>query len=297
MMKARRMAPRDSGWSRLHWSGFASLLMTGFLGAVLAARFLPLDRGLEQPTYQQQTPLTGRHSGSAFAIANGMLITNAHVTLLCRANQAPISVVGHPGAWRIAYEDPALDLALLRGPDEGIPALPLSPTPRLPHGARVMLLGYPMNGEGRVPPGALGATQGTVEGAALTLHKPEGGVSRSFVMTDQNGHTIEPTWADGIAYFGAQNAERLRWVVDIAASAGPGESGGPVIDRAGNVVGVIFAGDASDGHASAVTLDDLRAFLAAAGIVPNFAEPGPAKGEDWDAALGAASASVVHVTC
>ncbi|HTR16061.1 MAG TPA: serine protease [Acetobacteraceae bacterium] len=292
------MAPRDSGRPLLHWSGFASLLMTGFLGTVLAARFLPPDSaGKAPPQPQQQTPLAGRHSGSAFAIADGMLVTNAHVTLRCRAEQAPISVDGHPGTWRIAYEDPALDLALLSGPKAGIPALPLSATPRLPHGARVMLLGYPMSGEGQVAPGTLGATQGTVEGAALTLHKPEGGVSTSFVMTDQNGHTIEPTWADGVAYFGARNAERLRWVVDIAASAGPGESGGPVIDGAGNVVGVIFAGDAAGGHASAVTLDDLRTFLAAAGIVPGFAEPAPAKVEDWDPAFGAAASSVVHVTC
>lgn len=262
----------------------AGALLLGGLGIVWLA-------GLLTPAALGAGPAT--ITGSAFAVGADTLVTNAHVTLRCRAAGRSPSVINHPGPWHVVAEDPLRDLALLQGP-RGLPALPLSATRHLAKGAAVMLLGYPVEagGEAGVRPIAV---PGVVRVAALTLHEPEGGTSTSFALTDRDGGDREPSWADGVAYFGAANAARLRWVVEIAGITGPGGSGGPVVDAAGSVVGVVFAGSAG-GKISAVTLTDLKAFLAEAGILPLFAPPaGPLA--DWQAAYAASAASVVRVTC
>ena len=57
----------------------------------------------------------------------------------------------------------------------------------------------------------------------------EGGHAVSFVMTDRQGREVEPGWEDGLRYFGAAQAERLRWRLEIAAPA----SGGRISAAAG----------------------------------------------------------------
>lgn len=61
----------------------------------------------------------------------------------------------------------------------------------------------------------------------------------------------------------SQNADTLT----IAAPVYPGASGGPVFDRAGNLVGVIYARSQGLGYAS--TGDALKRFLAANSITPD----------------------------
>jgi len=246
----------------------------------------------------ERIPLAGRFSGSAFAVAPGLLVTNAHVTMRCRLGGLPLSVVGHDGPWVIHAEDPTLDLALIAGPARApIPSIPLSAAQRIVRGTSVLLLGFPMDaGDGHAP-GTQYATPGTVQRAALTVHQPEGGSSTSFYITDRAGRDMEPTWEDGIAYFGAENADRLRWVVEIAAPTGRGGSGGPVVDGNGSVVAVVFAGAGPTGQTSAVPLSDLRDFLRRAGVMPNFAPPAPAQVNDWRPAFAAVHRSVVRVRC
>ena len=257
----------------------ASLPLAGFLGAAcLAGRAPPSDR----------------ISASAFAIAPGVLVTNAHVVERCRAQASDPWIAGHAGTWRVAAEDAALDLALLAGPpDPTIPPLLLAAPGPLPRGATVLVMGYPAGQAGAK--GAPAAAPGLVGQAGLTVHEPQAEVAASFDAVDRTGRPVQPTWADGVAYFGAANADRLRWTLEIAVPVGPGESGGPVLDRAGAVAGVIFAGRPDREHGLAVPLDDLRDFLARAGY-PALSAPAPLA-PDWGDVARVAAPSVVRVSC
>jgi S1-C subfamily serine protease len=136
---------------------------------------------------------------------------------------------------------------------------------------------------------------GRVGQAGLTIHEPLAAIAASFDAVDRTGRPVQPTWADGIAYFGAANADRLRWTLEIAVPVGPGESGGPVLDQAGAVAGVVFAGRPDQEHGLAVPLDDLRDFLARAGY-PVLSAPGSPT-LDWRDVVRGAGPSVVRVAC
>ncbi|WP_165694288.1 S1 family peptidase, partial [Teichococcus deserti] len=234
------------------------------LASLLAAGVAVAGAGFRAPVPRpavEEAPSTGAHrSGSAFLVAPGLLVTNAHVVLPCRAQGLAVHIAGHPGPWRILAEEPAADLALLRGPaaPEDIP-LALSAAARLPRGAAVLALGYPAAA-------GLQASQGPLRRATLTVHDPEGGRAVSFRVTDRQGQEVEVSWEDGLRYFGEDQAGRLRWRLEIDAPSAGGSSGGPLLDAAGNVVGVVYAG--ARGSSSAVPLADLRDFLAGAGVVP-----------------------------
>jgi S1-C subfamily serine protease len=238
----------------------------------------------------EASPAGGHRSGSAFLVAPGLLVTNAHVVLPCRTQGLPIGVAGHPGPWRILAEEPAADLALLRGPAAAAELpLALSAAPRLPRGAVVLALGFPAAA-------GLQASQGPLRRATLTVHDPEGGRAVSFRVTDRQGQEVEVSWEDGLRYFGADQAARLRWRLEIEAPSAGGSSGGPLLDAAGNVVGVVYAG--TGGATSAVPLADLRDFLAAAGVVPRLRPP-PVAGAvpDWPALRDRAAPAMRRVTC
>jgi hypothetical protein len=213
-------------------------------------------------------------SGSAFAVSPGVLVTNAHVLLRCQAQGLPVQVAGRPGLWAVAAMDREADLALLRGPAQQEEVLPLSTALRLPRGAQVVALGYPTD-DGHTG-GRLRSARGAVLRAALTVHDPQGGRAVSFVMTDRQGREVEPSWDDGLRYFGAGKAESLRWRLEIDAPAAGGSSGGPVLDAGGRVVGVVYAG--GRGLTAAIPLEDLRSLLARAGVAPVLR----AAGEMWD---------------
>lgn len=234
-------------------------------------------------------------SGSAFAVAPGMLVTNAHVALRCRAQHLPLRVDGRAGPWRVAMLDVDADLALLQGPDAGAAVLPLSAALRLPRGTPVLVLGYPTNGTEPRLAGQLHSMRGKVLRATLTVHDPEGGRAVSFVATDRQGREMEPSWEDGLRYFGPDQASRLRWRLEIDAPAQGGSSGGPVLDAAGQVVGVVYAG--GRGLTAAVPLEDLRDFLARAGVTPALRAPVQQRDPDWDAVRDTASRALYRLAC
>ncbi len=275
----------------------AACALSGFAGVVLAGHGVNgAGQVLHRPTDRSHTaelPGDGHVSGTGFAVAPGYVVTNAHVTMRCVAGNLPLMVAGHED-WRVVSQDPTLDLALLQG-GNGPPPLRLSASARLAKGTRVVLMGFPLAARDDNP--RLRTAQGQVRRAALTVHQAEAGHSVSFSAVGPGGREIDPSWADGIAYFGERNAERLRWIVDIAAPADHGDSGGPVLDEAGNVVGVIFAGDAALGVSSAVTLDDLREFLIQSNIIPAFGPPAGTSMRDKPSLLNEAARGVVRVGC
>ncbi|CAH2605601.1 conserved protein of unknown function (plasmid) [Rhodovastum atsumiense] len=271
-------------WSVLGALAGSALLAGGLLTGEVAG-------AVPQPAVPEAPPV--RHSaGSGFAVAPGLVVTNAHLVLRCRQADLPLVEVGRRGAWRVVYEDPDLDLALLAPPAGGaLPSLRLSAARHLAPGAAVMLLGYP----GGETLASLVGTPGRIAGATLTVHRPETGRVASLQTRDASGREVTPTWADGVAWFGADNAARLRWVVQITAGTGPGGSGGPVMDGAGAVVGVVFAGQAG-GPTYAVPLADLVGFLVRAGFVPDFAPPYEGT-PNWPMVQDAAAGSMVRLAC
>lgn len=244
-----------------------------FSGAGLAAA--ALLAGLAGPGSAAWAPPPGLAreagaSGSAFLVAPGLLVTNLHVVLRCRAQGLPLAAGRERLPLRLLAEDSGADLALLGGAPERERPLRLSAARRLPPGLPVVMLGYPTAGAAA---GGLRATPGEIRRASLTVHDPATGRATSFVPTDHKGREVAADWADGLRYFGAAQAERLRWRLEIGAETGGGNSGGPVLDAAGQVVGVVYAG--GRGSTSAVPLDDLREFLARAGVTPLFGAPAP----------------------
>jgi S1-C subfamily serine protease len=141
--------------------------------------------------------------GSGWVVRRGLVATNAHV------------VAGHDGTRVLApngqvlsarpvYVDAANDIALLRVRELEVGALAASPDADLPR--PVALLGYPRNGP-------LVATAGTA------------GEQRTVLSPDAYGGRVRP-----------------RVVVPLRGAVQPGESGGPVVDRRGRVVAMIFGG-------------------------------------------------------
>jgi S1-C subfamily serine protease len=139
--------------------------------------------------------------GSGWVAGPGLVVTNAHVV----AGEDDTSVTTREGASLDAtpvYYDPENDLALLRI-DAELPALPLAPDPQSGTGAAV--LGYPENGPYAVAPARLGETRETIG---------------------------EDSYGQGPI---------RRPIASLRGSVRSGNSGGPLIDSRGQVLGTVFA--------------------------------------------------------
>jgi len=139
--------------------------------------------------------------GSGWAVAPGLVVTNAHVV----AGEEDTSVVTQDGtslSATVVHFDPANDLAILRVGAQ-LPTLPLSPEVR--RGQRAAILGYPENGPYVVAPALFGET-------------------RDVISEDSYGR-----------------GPIRRSIASLRGSVLSGNSGGPLVDSRGRVVGTIFA--------------------------------------------------------
>jgi S1-C subfamily serine protease len=176
--------------------------------------------------------------GSGFAFAPGRVITNAHVVA---AVTAPTVFVG--GSLRgysatVVYFDPQDDLAVLKVPD-----LPVEPLPvglEVNRGQNIAVVGYPNDG-------SLTAEPGRVRNVLLA-----------------RGHDI----------YGRGSV--VREVIAMRVSVRPGNSGGPVLDAAGRVVGVVFAASADDNDTGyALTMKEVSKAIAAGVSADSAVSTGP----------------------
>lgn len=139
--------------------------------------------------------------GSGWIAAPDLVVTNAHVI----AGEDDTTVTTQEGASVEAtpvYYDPENDLALLRA-DVGLPALELAPSPRA--GDAGAILGYPENGPYAVVAARLGETRDTI---------------------------TEDSYGRGPI---------RRPIAALRGSVRSGNSGGPVVDTRGRVMGTVFA--------------------------------------------------------
>jgi S1-C subfamily serine protease len=145
--------------------------------------------------------------GSGWVAAPGVVVTNAHVV----AGQHDTRVLpgGHePGlsARAIAF-NPHDDVAVLRVPGLSAPALPIARDPRA--GTAAAILGFPENGPFDVRAGRLGQT-------------------REVITSDAYGR-----------------GPVRRSIASLRGAVRSGNSGGPMVDAAGEVVGTVFAATTS----------------------------------------------------
>jgi S1-C subfamily serine protease len=143
--------------------------------------------------------------GSGWAIRPDLIVTNAHVV----AGESDTTVITPAGASLSAtpvHFDPHNDLALLRV-GAAIPPLQIAPSPR--SGAPGAVLGYPENGPYTVAPARFGDTREVLS---------------------------EDSYGDGPIH---------RTISSLRGSVRSGNSGGPIVDSRGRVLGTVFAATTS----------------------------------------------------
>ncbi|MDO9397059.1 MAG: MarP family serine protease [Herbiconiux sp.] len=166
--------------------------------------------------------------GSGWVAAENRVITNAHVVAGSDQIYVQAGGVGELREATLVVFDPARDLAVLEVDD--LPLTPLVQGAELLTGDPAVVAGYPENGD-------------------YSLES-----ARVRQVVDALGRDIY------------EQAEVTREVYSLRSSVRPGNSGGPLFDVNGQVVGVVFARSTVDAETGyALTLDEIAPVLAAVG--------------------------------
>ncbi|HSS94273.1 MAG TPA: MarP family serine protease [Candidatus Dormibacteraeota bacterium] len=158
----------------------------------------------------------GLVTGSGFPIGNGYFVTNAHV-VSGTGNHSVETPDGRALRAEVVYFDPDRDVALLFVPDFTNAALSLAPAERGTQGA---VIGYPGGGSESVQPAVV---DGAVEAAGRDIYNQKPVTREIYVIQG-----------------------RVR----------PGNSGGPLVDLTGRVLGIVFATSASEPDQAYALTDD-----------------------------------------
>jgi serine protease Do len=149
-------------------------------------------------------------SGTGFIItSDGMVVTNRHVVDTKDAKYTVIFSDGTERDAQVLGRDPIMDIAVIKidPKDLDLKVLPLGDSDKLKVGQSVVAIGN-----------SLGQFSNTVSSGIVS------GLGRSIVAGSSTG-----------------GSERLEGVIQTDASINPGNSGGPLLDLAGNVIGVNVA--------------------------------------------------------
>jgi len=223
----------------------ALILLLGFVAPARADDISTAGRGVVRVVTIASTDgeIVGFGHGSGFAIAPNRVVTNAHVVELAARypDNVVIGVVPSEGdksfRGRLIAYDPKRDLALIEFSGVSLPPLTLYPGP-VTDGEPVVALGYPGN-----------VDLATAQSAA------------DFIRP------LSPVRSQG-GYAGRRRLSGVEVLLHTAGIA-RGNSGGPLLDRCGRVIGVNSAitraedGDSTFGFAIADT--EFASFLREAG--------------------------------
>jgi len=158
----------------------------------------------------------GLVTGSGFSIGGGYVVTNAHVVSGTSSHHV-LTPNGDDLPASVVYFDPARDFALLDVPGLTGSGLGFASASRGTNGA---VIGYPGGGPEKIEPAVV---DGAVE-------------------------------AQGRDIYSANAVTRQVYV--ISGRVRPGNSGGPLLDLQGNVLGIVFATSATDPNQAYVLTDD-----------------------------------------
>nr|WP_269330482.1 MarP family serine protease [Kineosporia babensis] len=159
--------------------------------------------------------------GSGAVIAPQRVVTNAHVVAGVDEPRVQVGGEGRRYSARVVAFDPIRDLAVLAVPK--LRVKPLQMTGDLERGDDAIVVGFPNDGPFKVSPARV----------------------RSIVR------------ASGEDIYGNEGA--VREVYSLYVKVRPGNSGGPVLDPSGNVVGVVFAKSLDDPDTGyALTMEEAR---------------------------------------
>jgi S1-C subfamily serine protease len=172
----------------------------------------------------------GLVTGSGFPVGVGYIVTNAHVVSGTSAH-AIIMPGGRQMKATVVFFDPEKDVAVLSVPDYTGSGLTFGPAER---GTKAAVIGYPGGGPEKVVPAVV---DGTMEAEGRDIY---------------NENLI------------------TRQIYVMQASVRPGNSGGPLVDLEGRVLGIVFATSAGDpNQAYALTDDEIAADIRSAQTNPS----------------------------
>ncbi len=173
-------------------------------------------------------PSCGRgREGTGFVIAPERVVTNAHVVAAVDEPSVQVTGIGELLPADVVLFDPERDLAVLAVPGLAAPALGIGD--QLDADADAVVAGFPLDGGYTAVP----------------------------------ARVREVLRAQGKDIYSASTV--VRQVYSLAARVEPGNSGGPLLDSGGEVVGVVFARSLDDaGTGYAMTLGEVAPVLGAA---------------------------------
>lgn len=186
---------------------------------------LPLPSSVDTPGVRTAAGVTvkvigsgcgGLVTGSGFPVGNGLIITNAHVVSGTTDHRIQ-TADGTVLPASVIYFDPEVDVAVLRVPGYAGPVLAFAQAGRGTTGA---VIGYPGGGPESVEPAV---------------------VDGSFT-------------AEGRDIYNANLVQRQIYI--LQSHVRPGNSGGPLVDMQGRVIGVVFATSASQPDQAYALTDD-----------------------------------------
>lgn len=242
------------------FSGFRSLLDQGGFPKVFDSlgpeRILPIDppaagvvrSAAIRAAAGSMVKITGvarscsrSQEGSGWVVAPGRVVTNAHVVAGERSQLVRLRGTGPAYDARVVVFDSKRDLAILDVPGLRAPALKLGTD--VDRGASAVVAGFPENGP----------------------YDLEAARVRQVLTATGNDIYGRP----GIA----------RQVYSLYTTVRPGNSGGPLLDPSGRVIGVVFATSLDDPRTGyALTLKETRPVLAQAGASSPVSTGGCAAG-------------------
>ncbi len=161
------------------------------------------------PQYRQNgTEKKEIGGGSGFFVSeNGLIVTNKHVVEEDNVEYTVFTNDEKKRAAKVIARDPVLDIAIIKIEGSGFPSLKLGDSDALEVGESVIAIGN-----------ALGEFRNTVSVGVIS------GLARSVVAGDNFG-----------------KKETLDHVIQTDAAINHGNSGGPLLDLSGNVIGVNVA--------------------------------------------------------
>ena len=219
------------------------------------------------------------HGSGFFVDSSGLVITNYHVISSGLAHEpGGSSAIIHAGRLSpdgtmslraealkaLLYKtDPVTDLALLKVtvPGTTFPAVRLSATPPRP-GQDCSIIGHPSSGMLWTFRPCQVASIGGFPADLVNMVLPR----------------LASTGAGPAALDELLTSERPHQIMLTSAQANPGDSGGPVVDQSGALIGVTFAGPGNvneDKFTYHVHLNEVKAFLATIPREPMLLVPDP----------------------